>query len=239
MNKTLFSILIWLTTLLFLSPQLASAQDYATRFLGFPIDGPRQTMIQNLQAKGFTHHPDGDYFTGLYFGEPVYIFINTRDSRLNRVLLYDIIQRSDKDIIKRFNQMYEAFKTNKNYAYMSGNRRRIAEEEDIKMNMSNYGRTYKVVYEQKRKSPADSIDIQLQALKHHDMSQEEIEKMTDNYGQRLCRIHAKALMRSVSTIDDRSMNQVWFAIVEKNGKYALALSFDNLNNFSQPTDDEQ
>ena len=236
MSKTLSHLLIGMIVSLLLLPHLVVAQNYPTRFLGFPIDGPRNIIDQNLKAKGFVYHLDEDYFTGLFYGEPVYIFINTRDSRLNRILLYDINQRNEKGIIKRFNEMYDRFKDNKNYSYMSGNTKKIADDEDVKANVSQYCRTYKIVYKQKRKSAADSIDIQQQALRHKKITNEEIDKMTKSYHQRLNRIHARALMRSVSTTDDRSMNQVWFTIVEKNGKYALALSFDNLHNFTQPED---
>ena len=214
------------------------AQNYPTRFLGFPIDGPKSVMLENLKEKGFEYHADGDFLTGVYFGEPVYIFMNTRDSKLNRILIYDIVQRNAMDITKRFNEVYEGFLANKNYEYMSGNPHLIVPKEDIEVEMATRHKSYKVVFKQNRKTAADSIMIQQEALEPARVSPMNISEMIKGYKQRINRIYAKGLMRSVSTTDDRSMNQVWMEIVEKQGKYALVVSFDNLYNFSQPSDEE-
>lgn len=224
---------------LLVSSQQLLAQKYPTRFLGFPIDGPKQTMIENIKSRGYEYHAGEDYFTGIYFGEPVYIFVNTRDGRVNRVLVYDIIQRDSAEIKKRFNDVYIRFKDNKLYTYMSGKKGKISMNENISMGINQYSKNYRAVYGQHRKTSADSMRVQKNAAIPSKYGPIDMRALKDDFRERLRRIHAKALMKSVSTTDDRFMNQVWFAISLKNGKYAMIHCFDNLYNFSQPSDDEE
>lgn len=235
-TKLIFKLLL-LAGILLVTPFEASAQKYATRFLGFFVDGPKETMIENLKSKGFVYHSEDDYFTGVYFGEPVYIFLNTRDGKLNRVLVYDITQRDSAEVKQRFNQVYKRFVNNDIYVYLSGKKGKISTSENIAIGINQYSKNYRAVYGQKRKTSADSLDVQRRALKPTNVTQEDIKQMTSSLRQRLRRLHARALMRSVSTTDDRYMNQVWFAISQKFGKFAVIHSFDNLNNFTQPSDD--
>lgn len=231
--------LILLTVLLSVLPANIMAQKYPTRFLGFPVDGPKATMIKNLESKGFVYHSGEDYFTGVYFGEPVYIFINTRDAKVNRVLVYDIIQRDSLEVKHRFNEVYRRFVNNNLYEYLSGKKGKISTTENIAIGISQYSKNYRAVYGQKRKTSADSMDVQRRALIPIKTAPVDMKRLKTDFRERLRRIHAKALMRSVSTTDDRYMNQVWFAISRKHGKYAVIHSFDNLYNFTQPSDDEE
>lgn len=181
-----------LMTILLTSPASATAEKYPTRFLGFPVDGPKQTMIDSLISRGFVYHQNEDYLTGVYFGEPVYIFLNTRDGRLNRVVVYDITQRDSAEVKKRFNQVYLRFVNNKNYAYMSGKKGKISINEDISISISQYSNNFKAVYGQKKKTPQDSADVQRRALRPTDITQEDITRMSASLKQRLRRIHGKA-----------------------------------------------
>lgn len=239
MNKKLLAIFIFLCTLLPILSSSGLAQKYPTRFLGFPVDGPKEKMIENLESVGFTYNSDEDFFTGYYFGEPVYVVLKIRDRRVNRVLLYDIVQRDSFAIKKRFNKMYKVYRKNKKYVYMEDKDAHIAKDENITIGISHYSRKYKVVFGQKPYEKGDSVSIQERALKPLKGIRIDNDALKTNMKERLRRIHAKALARSVSTTDDRFMNQVWFAISEKFGKYALIHSFDNLYNFTQPEDEEK
>ena len=220
-------------------PNYGMAQKYATRFLGFFVDGPKGPFIEKLESKGYVYHQGEDYLTGVYFGEPVYIFVNTRDGRVNRVLVYDIIQRDSAEVKERFNDVYKRFVNNRLYEYMSGKKGKISTNENIAIGISQYSKNYRAVYGQRRKTSADSMEVQRKALIPSKMPPVDVNALKRDFKERLRRIHAKALMRSVSTTDDRYMNQVWFAISQKHGKYAVIHCFDNLYNFTQPTDDEE
>lgn len=215
------------------------AQKYPTRFLGFFIDGPKSEMIKKLQSKGFKYNPNEDLLTGNYFGEPVYILLNTRDSKMNRVLVCDIIQRDSSEVKKRFNEVYKRFKDNPIYIYMSGKKGRISVNENIAIGINHYSKNYRVVYGQRKKTSADSMRVQKNALIPSKMPPIDFNEKLKDFRQRLRIIQTKGLLRSISTTDDRYMNQVWFGIIEKNGKYSVVHGFDNLYNFTQPTDDEE
>lgn len=237
--KTLVTYLCGITLFLLFLPLNVCSQKYPTRFLGFPVDGPKATMIKNLESVGFEYHLREDCFTGYYFGEPVYVFLKVRDYKVNRVLLYEITQRDSSEIKQRFNQTYKLFKKDDKYVYMEDKDAKIAPNENITMGISHYSRNYKAVFGQKQTTPADSIAIQKKASSYSNTPEIDTNALKSNFRERCRRIHARALARSVSTTDDRFMNQVWFAISEKFGKYALIYSYDNLYNFTQPTDEEE
>ena len=208
MRITQFFRLFLFAVVCLLMPLQTMAQKYPTRFLGFPVDGSKAVMMENLKSRGYKYHRTGDYFTGFYFGEPVYIFLNTRNSRLNRVLVYDVIQRDSLEIKKRFNQVYLRFRDNPLYVYMSGKKGRISTTENIAIGISHYSKNYKAVYGQKKKTSADSLDVQRRAAVPPKNPDFNFDALKDDFRERLRIIHAKALMRSVSTTDDRYMNQV-------------------------------
>ena len=239
MNAKHFTNLVLLVVLLLIVPFKGQAQKYPTHFLGFPVDGSKETMIKNLKSVGFEYDSEEDYFTGLYFGNPVYIVLKIREYRVNRVLVYDIVQRDSLEIKKRFNKVYQELLHNKKYALMENEDARISTDENITTGISQYRKNYKAVFGQKQMTKADSIAIQAKALKHIKDVPIDNKALKANFKERCRRIHAKALARSVSTTDDRYMNQVWISITQKFGKYALIQSFDNLYNFTQPEDDEE
>ena len=203
-----------------------------TRFLGIPVDGPKSEMVQKLIEKVYNYHADEDYFTGFYFGSPVYLFIQTVNGKVSRVVVYDIPQRSEDEIRDRFNLVYDKFKMSSRYTQYQSDTK-IAEKESIARKMRQHKKLYKAVFNQVKEEPANPQNIVLasQAPEEGETINERL--LNDDYTERRRRIHAKALAHineHVVESNETNLNKVWFAISEKFGKFALILFYDNIAN---------
>lgn len=103
------------------------------KFLGIPIDGTKQQMITALKSKGFEYNYGQDYAFGEFNGTDVYIFIQTVNNVVWRLLIADQSGCSEKDIKIRFNRLFRQFLDNGKYYSPEGNI--IDEDEDISYEM--------------------------------------------------------------------------------------------------------
>lgn len=109
------------------------AQNDITKFLGIPITGTKQEMIEKLKAKGFRYDNIQEKMTGEFNGEEVDLFIVTDNNKVWRIAVFDKNTRSARQIIYRFNKLYDQFYRNGRYLPISDNR--ISEDEDLNYNI--------------------------------------------------------------------------------------------------------
>lgn len=91
------------------------AQKDVTEFLGIPVDGTKQQMIENLKAKGFVYDSQADVLSGEFNGEDVSISIQTQGNKVWRVVVIDKIPRDETQIKIRFNELVSQFENNESY----------------------------------------------------------------------------------------------------------------------------
>lgn len=91
------------------------AQKDVTEFLGIPVDGTKQQMIENLKAKGFVYDSKEDLLSGEFNGEDVSISIQTQGNKVWRVVVIDKIPRDETQIKIRFNELVSQFENNESY----------------------------------------------------------------------------------------------------------------------------
>lgn len=91
------------------------AQKDVTEFLGIPVDGTKQQMIENLKAKGFVYDSQKDVLSGEFNGEKVSISIQTQGNKVWRVVVIDKIPRDETQIKIRFNELVSQFENNESY----------------------------------------------------------------------------------------------------------------------------
>ena len=91
------------------------AQKDVTEFLGIPVDGTKQQMIENLKAKGFVYDSKEDLLSGEFNGEDVSISIQTQGNKVWRVVVIDKIPRDETQIKIRFNKLVRQFENNESY----------------------------------------------------------------------------------------------------------------------------
>lgn len=226
-------VTLWLIMCPFVS---ASSQSQPTHFLGFAIDGPKEKMIENIKSKGYKYNQEEDFFTGIYYGQPVYIFIKTQNNVVSRIIVYDIPQRTADEIKERYNTLYGKYQRNDRYIYLLHEDASIPGKEDVAYEMRQHNKRYKAVFGQMRTNSQDSITVQTRATRPSEMPDIDPDKLQANPRERRRRLHARALSYANGAEKSKYMNQVWFTISEKFGKFGLVLFYDNIRNLIKDTD---
>ncbi len=106
------------------------AQEGVIKFLGIPVDGTKQEMIQKLKSKGFTYNQRLDVLEGEFNGEQVSIQVQTQNNKVWRIAIVDNTSRSEGQIKIRFNRLVAQFENNSKYTPAEESQT-IDENEDI------------------------------------------------------------------------------------------------------------
>ena len=137
MKKMLFVAVMLLFTF------IANAQADVTKFLGIPIDGTKEEMIEKLKEKGFQmseYNPNNNILEGEFNGFDVNVHIATNKNKVCRIMVCDKNTQSGSSIKNRFNILCEQFKNNTNYISLEDYK--IPENEDVEkeilINKKNY-----------------------------------------------------------------------------------------------------
>lgn len=222
MKKILFILLMLVSITAF-------AENDVTKFLGIPVDGFKQDMIQKLKAKGFKYDTTYDRLIGEFNGFDVEIGVVTNNNKVWRVMVADAVASSETDIKIKFNKLVSQFSANKRYMSGSTSDQTIPESEDI---------SYKMLVDKKRfqasffQLPTDTVALRV-ALKSHlagRFTLEQIECPTETEQKEI-------LFESTSyLLDIYSKKSVWFMISEEYGQYRILLYYDNEYNHSDGED---
>ncbi|MBQ2304176.1 MAG: hypothetical protein II256_07150 [Bacteroidales bacterium] len=128
------------------------AQEEVIKFLGIPVDGTKQEMIEKLKSKGFTNEQifygrniRSDYLEGEFNGEKVEISIQTQNNKVWRLEIIDKTSRSEGQIISRFNKLVGQFENNGKYTPLK-KIQTIDENEDIKYEISVNDKQYNATF---------------------------------------------------------------------------------------------
>lgn len=159
-------LLIVVLTLLF--SVVSFAQNNVTQFLGIPVDGTKNDMIQKLKAKGFTYDAVNDMLEGEFNGQSVGILIATNNNKVYRVCIIEKTERSESQIKIRFNTLCNQFENNKKYLPVE-KKQTISESEDISYEMTVHKKEYQAAFYQVGPEGASS---------YYDKSLEEIEQIS-------------------------------------------------------------
>lgn len=85
----------------------------AIRFLGVPIDGSRQYMLNRLKAIGFVDS-NRDFLEGQFNGEPVKVFVHTYHDKVDRIIVvFDTVP--EMNLREQYNNLLALFQTSKKY----------------------------------------------------------------------------------------------------------------------------
>lgn len=91
------------------------AQEGVIKFLGIPVDGTKQEVIQKLKSKGFTYDQQSDLLEGEFNGENVMISVQTINNKVWRIFIGDLVYRGEEQIKIRFNKLVGQFENNSKY----------------------------------------------------------------------------------------------------------------------------
>ncbi len=126
------------------------AQNDVTKFLGIPVDGYKQDMIQKLKAKGYTYDKYTDMLEGEFNGTDVMISVVTNNNKVYRIFISDAIPLSETDIKIRFNKLCEQFENNSKYVSLGD--QTISDSEDIEYNITVNNKRYQASFCQRKES---------------------------------------------------------------------------------------
>ena len=121
------------------------AQEGVIKFLGIPVDGTKQEMIQKLKSKGFTYNQREDALEGEFNGEQVSIQVQTQNNKVWRLRIFDTEPRSKGQIKIRFNKLVGQFENNGKYT-PAKKYQTISEYEDIPHEIIINDKQYQAVF---------------------------------------------------------------------------------------------
>lgn len=200
------------------------AEIYPTKFLGIPVDGTKQEMIQKLKAKGFMYHNEHgeEFLTGEFNGSSVHIFIDTNNNKVYRIMVAEANSYPEKQIRIRYNNLMQQFNDNKKYVSAVPGQTFIPSDEDISYEMTVHNKTYNATYVQ----ITHDLDT---TIVRQDMSKA-LEEIPVSLASELDAetLAAYCIMRAV--VMQYENNMVWFTISEFKGEYYLSIYYDNLYN---------
>ena len=147
MKKILFILFLFLASL---------TVDAQVNFMGIPVDGTANEMIQKLKNKGFyeigkedTYEMEGKQLPilkGTFNGTDSHVFIATNKGKVYRVHVCYAYTVNETQVIIDFNNLLYQFKMNQKYKLIYGNK--IEQKEDISYEMSCHNKRYEADFYQ-------------------------------------------------------------------------------------------
>lgn len=207
------------------------AQKDVTKFLGIPVEGTKDEMIQKLKEKGFkTSVIDKDFLEGEFNGRDVRIQVVTNNNKVYRIVVTDVSSSDESGIKIRFNKLCQQF--NKNDKYITSDDYTIEEDEDISFEISAHAKRYQALFKQKpdMSNPLDiSKIIAEKAMQKYSL--EQLNNPTDEINQYLMDL-------TIETVDDICNHKlVWFMIIQdRYDEYRIAMFYDNEYNHADGED---
>ena len=201
----------------------ASAQIEVTKFLGIPVDGNKQQMIQKIKEKGYLYNSNYDRLEGEFNGRDVFIYVVTNNNKVYRILVEDAVYSSEGDIKIRFNTLLRQFENNnQKYFSMSTEDGELSESEDISYEMTVNNKRYEAAFIQITNT-LDSVTLSKKMEEFHkeNYGDDYLLDMTDE------QILDASIKFFLSLYID---NSVWFMINERYGRYGILLYYDNNRN---------
>lgn len=203
-----------------------------TKFLGIPVDGTKNQMIQKIKAKGFTYNQKQDRLKGKFNGRDVYVSVVTNKNKVWRIMVQDVVPSSETDIKIRFNELCRQFSENEKYLAqnLTGNYE-IESDENISYNITVRNKRYQAGYfqmtEKDKEFLQDTIGLMnaVNPIIHSKYTQEELDNPTEEITQDVYNIAADYIIENLyERVKNRS---VWFLINEFYGDYSIIMYYDN------------
>ena len=203
-----------------------------TKFLGIPVDGTKNQMIQKIKAKGFSYNQKQDRLKGKFNGRDVYVSVVTNKNKVWRIMVQDVVPSSETDIKIRFNELCRQFSENEKYVAqnLTGNYE-IESDENVSYNITVRNKRYEAGYFQmteKDKEFLQDTTALMNAVKpiiQSKYTEEELDNPTEEITQDVYNIAANYLFENLyEKVKNRS---VWFLINEFYGDYTIIMYYDN------------
>lgn len=207
----------------------ASAQKDVTKFLGIPVDGSKEAVMQKLKNKGFQYNQCLDRLSGEFNGIDVYVSVVTNNNKVWRIAVYDAYTLNERDIKIRFNTLCRQFMKNERYK-CTYNDYIIPDDEDISHEMIVNNKRYQAsFYQKEEKETIDSVAFKkrLKEALLEEFTQEEIDNPTEEQKEKIKAIKEGVLFTLKFNNELFGKKSVWFMIHEEYGSYRILMYYDN------------
>ena len=249
-----------LVTLLTLISLFCHAQNaVGIKFLGIPIDGPKEQFAQKLKAKDFTYSSLYESYKGQFNGKPVDVYIHTNHNLVDRVYVA-FPYSTEEGIRTEFNRLLNQFKNNGKYMDLSFNSE-IPDDEDISYEITVNNKRYQAsfsyfdpdrdkvsfandlvdkflpyiekeqaeVFKEYVRKLATTPESEQQALQEQ-MLEEMQKTMAESATEQDPEQSFMLVLKFIDAMKSLADGEVWFMIHEHYGKYQIGLYYDNLHN---------
>ena len=226
----------------------AFAQREVTKFLGIPVDGTKQSMIQKLKAKGFTYDQQKDRLYGEFNGAEVSISVQTNGNKVWRIVITDEIDRSENQIRIRFNNLVNQFENNNKYMPYKDSQT-LSDNENIGHEIAVRDKQYAAIFYQYSKDAPEFSDIltlqkeygerYAKELKEYlsQFTEEQLENPTEEMVENSKKISNWSAQSAMKMVNDLlSKKVVWFTIGGAYGKYYITMFYENGYNEADGSD---
>ncbi len=208
-----------------LAPVFAGAQlpIEVVKFLGIPVDGTKEEMIQQLKEKGFRPDPesDDDALFGEFNGMDVKIFVQTNKGKVRRIIVGNNSFFDEATIKITYNNLCSQFEKHNKYISASETEQTIPDDEDISYEMSVHKKQYQAVFYQ---IPELAYSLLKETLPNNANTKDYI-KALDLLKEEGNTV-AEQMLRGV--LLNAMKNQVWFTFNKLvYGKYVIAIYYEN------------
>ena len=226
----------------------AFAQREVTKFLGIPVDGTKQSMIQKLKAKGFTYDQQKDRLYGEFNGAEVSISVQTNGNKVWRIAITDEIGRNENQIRIRFNNLVNQFENNNKYMPYKDSQT-LSDNENIGHEIAVRDKQYAAIFYQYSKDAPEFSDIltlqkeygerYAKDLKEYlsQFTEEQLENPTEEMVENSKKISDWSAQSAMKMVNDLlSKKVVWFTIGGKYGEYYITMFYENGYNEADGSD---
>ena len=226
----------------------AFAQREVTKFLGIPVDGTKQSMIQKLKAKGFTYDQQTDCLYGEFNGAEVSISVQTNGNKVWRIAITDEIGRNENQIRIRFNNLVNQFENNNKYMPYKDSQT-LSDNENIGHEIAVRDKQYAAIFYQYSKDAPEFSDIltlqkeygerYAKELKEYlsQFTEEQLENPTEEMVENSKKISNWSAQSAMKMVNDLlSKKVVWFTIGGKYGEYYITMFYENGYNEADGSD---
>ncbi len=230
--------------LLALCATVASAQnsDEGTlKFLGIPVDGTKDHLVEKIKAKGFKYNSFLDCLSGQFNGRDVDVYVVDNHGVAYRVFVA-FPETSEYNIRSEFNHLLSQFLRNDKYVPMR-ECEVIDQKEDISyemtVNKKQYGASFAYI------SPDIFTPEQTRIIhdfveKAKTMSEAEMKNLSESLAASFITeseaSSPEEILASMNRISSLLSGNVWFKILRDGSDYQIGLYYDNIKNMPNGED---
>ena len=208
---------------------IGMAQTDVTKFLGIPVDGSKNEMIQKLKLKGFVNNPLAEgVLTGKFNGADVSVHIVTNNNKVCRIMVCEANTTDETNIKISFNNLCEQFKNNSKYINLSLTDQKIKDDENISYEMGIHKKRYEANFFQLPDTATAAIE--LRSLLTSKYTKEQLANPTEAVTKGVQEITAKYIENKLYK------KLVWFKISKYSGEYYITMYYDNEYNMAHGED---